>query len=68
MAQKKAEALAEAGGKTIAGVARVEEAGYYPQARYSSYNSGAGKSAAWRQPLPIWRLCRGRSVLRPRLW
>lgn len=46
MAQKKAEALAEAGGKTIAGVARVEEAGYYPQARYSSYNSGAGKSAA----------------------
>lgn len=43
MAQKKAEALAEASGKTIAGVAHVEEAGYSPDTRYSSYSGGAGK-------------------------
>lgn len=46
VAQKKAEALAEAGGKTIAGVSHVEEAGYAPYTRYSSYNSGAGSKAA----------------------
>lgn len=46
MAQRKAEALAEAGGKTIAGVARVEEAGYNPNTRYFSYNTAGGMMAA----------------------
>ena len=46
MAQKKAEALAEAGGKTIAGVSHVEEMGYNPSVRINALNSlGSAKGA-----------------------
>ena len=41
VAQAKAQAIAEAGGKTVAGIVNVEEYGYNPQVRYSNY-SGAG--------------------------
>ncbi len=49
MAQRKAEAIAQASGKSIVGIVRVEENGYYPEARYSVYNSrssGAAKEEA----------------------
>lgn len=45
VAQKKAEALAEASGKTIAGVVHVEETGYSPDTRYSSYGGSRDKMA-----------------------
>lgn len=41
VAKTKAEALAEASGRTIAGVAHVEEFGYNPYTRNSSYGPGA---------------------------
>ena len=41
VAQAKAQAIAEAGGKTVAGIVNVEEYGYTPQVRNSNY-SGAG--------------------------
>ena len=46
VARAKADALAEASGRTVAGVSHVEEYGYNPNARYASYNSsGPGKAA-----------------------
>lgn len=46
VAKAKAQALAEAGGKELAGVVRVEEFGYQPDVRYSSYNRMASKAMA----------------------
>ena len=46
MAQAKAQALAEASGKTLAGVVHVEEFGYQPETRYASYNSGGSAKIA----------------------
>ncbi len=47
VAQAKAQALAEAGGRTLAGVVRVEESGYNPTVRNSTYSApGAAKSEA----------------------
>ena len=46
VARAKADALAEASGRTVAGVSHLEEYGYNPNARYASYNSsGPGKAA-----------------------
>ena len=45
MAQEKAQSIAEASGKNVAGISHVEEYGYNPQVRYSSY-SGANKAVA----------------------
>ena len=45
MAQEKAQSIAEASGKSVAGISHVEEYGYNPQVRYSSY-SGANKAVA----------------------
>ena len=44
MAQEKAQSIAEASGKNVAGISHVEEYGYNPQARYSSYSGGANKA------------------------
>lgn len=44
VAQAKAQAIAEAGGKTVAGIVNVEEYGYNPEVRYSNY-SGSGARA-----------------------
>ena len=46
VAQAKAQALAEAGAKTLAGVVHVEEFGYQPDTRYASYNSGGSAKMA----------------------
>lgn len=46
VARAKAEALAEASGKTVTGVSHVEEYGYNPSARYSSYNTSRSAKAA----------------------
>ena len=46
VAKAKAQALAEAGGRELAGVVRVEEFGYQPDVRYSSYNRMASKAMA----------------------
>lgn len=42
VAEAKAKALAEASGKSLAGVVRVEEYGYNPEVRYSYNSSGPG--------------------------
>ena len=44
MAQEKAQSIAEASGKNVAGISHVEEYGYNPQARYSSYSGGANRA------------------------
>ena len=46
VAQAKAQALAEASGKTLAGVVHAEEFGYRPETRYASYNSGGSAKMA----------------------
>ena len=46
MAQAKAQALAEASNKTLAGVVHVEEFGYQPETRYASYNAGGSAKMA----------------------
>lgn len=51
VARAKADALAEASGKTIAGVVHVEEAGYNPYTRYSSYSAGAGAKQAVQETM-----------------
>ena len=45
MARSKAEAMAEASGKKLSSVVGIQEYGYNPQARYSSYNAPAAKMA-----------------------
>ena len=45
MAKAKAEAIAEASGKKLSSVADIQEYGYDPQARYSSYQASADKMA-----------------------
>ena len=45
MARSKAEAMAEASGKKLSSVVDIQEYGYNPQARYSSYNAPAAKMA-----------------------
>lgn len=46
VAQAKAQALAEASNKTLAGVVHVEEFGYQPETRYASYNAGGSAKMA----------------------
>lgn len=46
IAQKKAEAIAEASGKSLGSLVHVEEYGYSPDTRYSSYSSIRGTSGA----------------------
>ena len=43
---EKAQALAEASNKTLAGVVHVEEFGYQPETRYASYNAGGSAKMA----------------------
>ncbi len=45
MARSKAEAMAEASGKKLSSVVDIQEYGYNPQARYSSYNASVAKMA-----------------------
>lgn len=45
MARSKAEAMVEASGKKLSSVVDIQEYGYNPQARYSSYNAPAAKMA-----------------------
>ncbi len=45
-AQNKAQALAEASGREIAQVSRVEEYGYDPSVRYSAYNAAGSAAGA----------------------